>query len=110
MKKVLPLLADCGEFACWVITGDWVDGSQRGCYRTHDPAKPDADAVKRGIAANPHRLRFRMKRNGETLYVGQYVGTINRQKLREPLVMVGAPCGQCWEIEYRNGNGQWERV
>jgi len=97
-------------FACWMISRDYVDGSQRGCCRTHDPAKPKAALVKQRIQADTARLRFRMRRQGPTLYTGLYSGPINRQKLREPLVMVGAPLGQCWDIEYLTEPGKWERA
>ena len=97
-------------FACWMITRDYVDGSHRGCFRTHDPAGADRTRVRQQIEGAPDRLRFRMRRNGRTLYTGLYVGPINRQKLREPLVMVGAPIGQCWDIEYLTDAGKWERT
>jgi hypothetical protein len=98
------------DFACWMITRDHVDGSQRGCVRTHDPGKPEPAQVRKRIESSPARLRFRMRRNGKTLYAGMYLGPINRQKLREPLVMVGAPLGRCWDIEYLTVAGKWERA
>ena len=70
----------------------------------------DRARVRQQIEGTPERLRFRMRRNGRTLYTGLYVGPINRQKLREPLVMVGAPIGQCWDIEYLTDAGKWERT
>lgn len=97
-------------FACWMITRDYVDGSHRGCFRTHDPAGADRAQVRQQIEGAPGRLQFRMRRNGRTLYTGLYVGPINRQKLREPLVMVGAPIGRCWDIEYLTDAGKWERT
>lgn len=98
------------DFACWMITTDHVDGSQRGCVRTHDPARPELALVRKQIERSPARLRFRMRRNGKTLYTGLYLGAMNRQKLREPLVMIGAPLGQCWDIEYLTEAGKWERA
>jgi len=106
-----PSITVQGEaFASWIITRDYVDGSHRGCFRTHDPSGPDRAQVLQRIEGYPARLRFRMRRNGRTLYTGLYIGPINRQKLREPLVMVGAPVGQCWDIEYLGENGKWART
>ena len=57
-------------FACWMITRDYVDGSHRGCFRTHDPAVADRARLRQQIEGTPERLRFRMRRNGRTLYTG----------------------------------------
>lgn len=110
MEQMMTTTDQGEDFACWMITRDHVDGGQRGCIRTHDPAKPELALVRKRIESSPARLRFRMRRNGKTLYTGLYLGPINRQKLREPLVMIGAPLGQCWDIEYLTVAGKWERA
>ena len=110
MEQMMTTTVQDEDFACWMITRDHVDGSQRGCIRTHDPARPEPALVRKLIERNPARLRFRMRRNGKTLYTGLYLGPINRQKLREPLVMIGAPVVQCWDIEYLTEVGKWERA
>jgi hypothetical protein len=104
-----PDAHDTAAFACWIITRDHHDGRQRQRFHSHDPQHSGFSEVRARIASDPQRLRFRMRKQGRTLYTGLYLGPDNRQKQREPLVMVGAPCGQCWDIEYQSGN-KWERV
>ena len=69
----------------------------------HETALSRQDALDAGV-------RWRVVECASGLRIEEGDPEDNRQKLREPLVMVGAPIGQCWDIEYLTEAGKWERT